>query len=72
VAPLDFSRDVLEVQAARLKVLSVPGCGWTDLGTPQRVVATVRDLSAARARTEPGVFSPLFFDLGAAGMGALP
>lgn len=34
---LDFSRDVLEVCAERVRVVSVPACGWTDLGTPERV-----------------------------------
>jgi len=28
-APLDFSHDVLEVQAPRLQVLRLPNCGWT-------------------------------------------
>jgi mannose-1-phosphate guanylyltransferase len=72
VTPIDFSRDVLEVQATRLKVLRVPRCGWTDLGTPQRVVATVRDLSRipSPVRSESGRNSALFFDLGAFGMSA--
>jgi hypothetical protein len=33
----DFSRDVLEVGIERLSVLAVPSCGWSDLGTPERV-----------------------------------
>ena len=33
----DFGRDVLQSAVGRLRVLSVPRCGWTDLGTPQRV-----------------------------------
>ena len=39
---LDFSRDVLEGAEDTLRVLAVPGCGWSDLGTPQRVVECVR------------------------------
>jgi mannose-1-phosphate guanylyltransferase len=35
--PRDFSRDVLESQRDYLRVLLVPSCGWSDLGTPQRV-----------------------------------
>lgn len=35
--PLDFSRDILEGQERHLRVLPVPECGWSDLGTPQRV-----------------------------------
>jgi mannose-1-phosphate guanylyltransferase len=38
---LDFSRDVLEGQEGRLRVLEVPSCGWNDLGTPQRVAETL-------------------------------
>lgn len=33
----DFSRDVLQPMAAKLLLLEVPPCGWTDLGTPGRV-----------------------------------
>jgi mannose-1-phosphate guanylyltransferase len=33
----DFSRDVLEPLGDRLTVLPVPECGWTDVGTPNRV-----------------------------------
>ena len=35
----DFSRDVLEASAASLRVIGVPPCGWTDLGTPARLAA---------------------------------
>ncbi len=38
---VDFSRDVLEGQEAALRVLTVPACGWSDLGTPQRVAETL-------------------------------
>jgi len=34
---LDFSRDILERTPDRLAVLPVPACGWTDLGTPERL-----------------------------------
>jgi len=40
----DFSRDILEPQTARLKVLRVPACGWNDLGTPKRVLQTLQQL----------------------------
>lgn len=33
----DLSRDVLERSVAHLRVRVVPPCGWTDLGTPDRV-----------------------------------
>jgi mannose-1-phosphate guanylyltransferase len=44
LASVDFSRDVLQGNEAVLKVLGVPSCGWTDLGTPRRIGATLRRL----------------------------
>jgi mannose-1-phosphate guanylyltransferase len=38
---LDFSRDLLEGAAQPLRVLAVPECGWSDLGTPERVAAVL-------------------------------
>lgn len=38
----DFSRDLLEGAVPLLRLLRVPECGWTDLGTPERVAACVR------------------------------
>lgn len=34
---LDFSRDVVEPFAGCFKVMKVPPCGWSDLGTPRRI-----------------------------------
>jgi hypothetical protein len=58
---------VLEVQANRLQVIRVPPCGWTDLGTPQRVETTLRSIEVGRASARrPETPSPaLLFDLGA-------
>jgi hypothetical protein len=33
----DFSRDVLERAAERLAVVPTRPCGWTDIGTPDRL-----------------------------------
>ena len=33
----DFSHDLLTPAAAGLRVIRVPACGWTDLGTPARL-----------------------------------
>jgi mannose-1-phosphate guanylyltransferase len=41
---VDFSRDLLEGQEESLRVVRVPTCGWSDLGTPHRVAETVRRL----------------------------
>jgi mannose-1-phosphate guanylyltransferase len=38
---LDFSRDILQRSPSLLRVLTVPACGWSDLGTPRRVGDTV-------------------------------
>jgi mannose-1-phosphate guanylyltransferase len=50
---VDFSRDVLEPQAPKLRVLGVPPCGWNDLGTPKRVVETLLQLPAEFERVDP-------------------
>ncbi len=47
---IDFSRDILPGQESYLRVLPVPRCGWSDLGTPQRVAdALCRNPRPARA-----------------------
>jgi len=43
----DFSREVLERATDSLRVLRARSCGWTDLGTPERV-AVHRRATAAR------------------------
>lgn len=35
--PIDFSRDIVEGAEPELRVRAVPACGWSDLGTPQRL-----------------------------------
>jgi mannose-1-phosphate guanylyltransferase len=67
VNPVDFSRDILEVQAGRLQIIRLPHCGWTDLGTPQRVEATIRSIGrgADLGQRRGARSAPLFFDLGA-------
>jgi mannose-1-phosphate guanylyltransferase len=35
---LDFSREVLSTSASKLAVIPVPECGWSDLGTPVRLM----------------------------------
>ena len=45
---LDFSRDLLvRVDRRKLRVLPVAGCGWSDLGTPERLVQTLSRLPPA-------------------------
>jgi mannose-1-phosphate guanylyltransferase len=47
---LDFSRDILQRSPTLLSVLTVPPCGWSDLGTPRRVTEA---LSRFPAPCEP-------------------
>ncbi len=37
LASFDFSRDIAQKYETALRVLAVPPCGWSDLGTPGRV-----------------------------------
>jgi mannose-1-phosphate guanylyltransferase len=37
IPTLDFSRDLLRTAPHRLRLIVVPPCGWTDLGTPARI-----------------------------------
>lgn len=39
---VDFSRDLLEGRESGLRVVNVPACGWSDLGTPKRVAETLQ------------------------------
>lgn len=45
---IDFSRHILEGREANLRVVRVPACGWSDLGTPKRVGDTLRRLQTSR------------------------
>lgn len=61
---VDFSREVLQRHAERLDVLRLPPSGWTDLGTPRRVAATVRHLPrSAQDEATGGGSRALFLDL---------
>jgi mannose-1-phosphate guanylyltransferase len=51
LSPVDFFRDVLEGQEAKLRVLPVPKCGWADLGTPRCVTQALRRLPAGVLRS---------------------
>jgi len=53
---IDFSRHVLEGQEAVLRVVPVPQCGWSDLGTLQRVASCLArmQLPVDRATSDAG------------------
>lgn len=42
---VDFSRDILQSEERLLRVLRVGPCGWSDLGTPERVARALRRIS---------------------------
>jgi mannose-1-phosphate guanylyltransferase len=48
---VDFSRDILAGRESELRVVQVPSCGWSDLGTPKRVAATLQRVPAQRPTT---------------------
>jgi mannose-1-phosphate guanylyltransferase len=48
---LDFSRDILQRSPTLLRVLTVPACGWSDLGTPRRVTETLSRLPPSYEHT---------------------
>jgi mannose-1-phosphate guanylyltransferase len=41
---VDFSHAVLQMQQTLLQFLTVPPCGWIDVGTPERLAATLSRL----------------------------
>lgn len=67
---IDLSREVLQRAPDHLHVLTAPACGWTDLGTPERVARCLAGLPArSAARPTPRRFA--HFDL-ASRIGAWP
>jgi len=60
---IDFSRDILSGQEARLRVLRVAQCGWSDLGTPERVAAALR--VAVHRESEPEIPASGYLNLAA-------
>ncbi len=50
---LDFSRDLLERTEQPLRVLAVPQCGWSDLGTPERLAEVLLEANRAHPALRP-------------------
>lgn len=53
---IDFSRHVMEGAENVLRVLATPACGWSDLGTPERVARTLRSAPSTEDREEEDSF----------------
>ena len=50
---IDFSRDVVQGADATLAVIAAPPCGWSDLGTPERVAdVLIRNVRSHRRADE--------------------
>jgi mannose-1-phosphate guanylyltransferase len=49
---VDFSKSILEHKAGSIQVLRLPACGWTDLGTAQKLEQTARAHYSAPALTQ--------------------
>jgi mannose-1-phosphate guanylyltransferase len=49
----DFSRHILLGEESHLRVLPVPSCGWSDLGTPKRVAEALGLFSPADGNCVP-------------------
>ncbi len=64
---IDFSRAVMQDAESVLRVSTAPACGWTDLGTPRRVVQTLQRLQLASAIQPPerALPAPTYVDLAA-------
>ena len=55
---VDFSQDILTVQASSLHLQRVPHCGWSDLGTPRRMSAVLRRIEQTEDRSmSPEIFA---------------
>lgn len=76
IAEVDFSHHVLQFHVGDLRVVPVPHCGWTDLGSSQRVSDRVRLLAGALPGTRDVPGSAACLDLAdavnRAGIGGRP
>ncbi len=50
---VDFSRAVLQEAGADMRVIAVPPCGWTDVGTPEGIVRCAEGCSRHAIAEEP-------------------
>lgn len=61
---VDFSRSIIEGAERTLRVLTVPACGWSDLGTPRRVAEALKRFEPVERRDD-AVRMPAFINLAA-------
>lgn len=63
LSDIDFSHHILQLQVADLRVVPVPQCGWSDLGTPHRVSERVGLVSGNRFSANDAFGDAIFLDL---------
>lgn len=56
---IDMSRDILQRMTHALRLMRLEDCGWSDLGTPSRLGATLRELPQRPARRRRAPFVDL-------------
>jgi mannose-1-phosphate guanylyltransferase len=61
---VDFSRAIMQGAAQHLRVITAPACGWSDLGTPQRVAEALKRFEPVQRRESP-LPMPAFINLAA-------
>ena len=66
VPDIDFSRHVISGSESRLRMLQVPRCGWSDLGTPERVARTLTQLPKVKRQDLRESLLPAYLDLASA------
>jgi mannose-1-phosphate guanylyltransferase len=62
---VDFSRQILQGAESRLAVLAAAACGWTDLGTPSRVLHALTGLGTLKVTADTELAVPAILDLAA-------
>jgi mannose-1-phosphate guanylyltransferase len=60
---VDFSRDIVQQMPERLRVMAVPKCGWSDLGTPRRVAQVLHVRPVCARQLAPVASDTGFLDL---------
>jgi mannose-1-phosphate guanylyltransferase len=63
LSSVDFSRDVLQGKESLLKVLAVPHCGWTNLGTPEGLGVALESLQKLKIATASHADFPMHVNL---------
>ncbi len=58
LSPLDFSKDILEINAHRISVLPMRGVVWSDWGRPERILEIIRQFGLPSPIPKRRVYEP--------------